>query len=100
MKIGIITLATGKYSKYIGPFLDSFYKYFFPDYERVFAFATDDADYSTTIIDMHYQYFKHEPWPLATLNKPKAINKCQWAVCDCDIVFWADSDLRCIDYVT
>lgn len=99
MKLGIITLATGEYHRFLNAYLFSFNKYFFPNYTRKFVYLTDNSNYISPIQSKSI-FFQHEKWPKATLNKPKAINLTKEYLSDCDIIFWADVDLNCIDFVT
>lgn len=98
MKLGIVTMATGKYYKFLDANLLSFYKYFFPKHERKFIYLTDKIDYLSPI-DAVSVHFPFEKWPMATLNKPKAINLTERYFHNYDIIFWVDVDLNCIDYV-
>jgi hypothetical protein len=99
MKIGFITMGTGDYCKYITENLVSFHKYFLPKYERKFLYITDDESY-TPPIDSEFIKFPFYKWPLATLYKPKAISLTYNKLKNCDIIYWIDVDLKCIDYIT
>ena len=98
MDIGIITLATGRYPELLPAYMDSFNKYFFTSHTRTFVYAADREVALPT--PCQYVYFPHAPWPMATLNKMKAINRCKPYVENCDIVFWTDVDLNAVADVT
>ena len=98
MKIGIVTMGTGRYADFLDFNLSSFHKYFFPQYERQFVRLTDkkyDPPVESIVLN-----FPHYDWPFPTLYKPKAILSTKPYMIDCDIIFWIDVDLLCIDNVT
>ena len=71
MKIGIVTMGTGRYADFLDFNLSSFHKYFFPQYERQFVCLTDkkyDPPVESIVLN-----FPHYDWPFPTLYKPKAI---------------------------
>lgn len=96
-KIGIVTMGTGKYVNFLTKMLTSFSNYFLPEYEKQFIVLTDDKSFSHPSITNNI-YFPFYEWPYSTLYKNKAINLTK-KYFDCDIVFWVDADLKCIDYV-
>ena len=97
-KIGIVTMGTGSYVNFLSSMLDSFAKYFLPQYEKQFIVLTDDKTLTHETISNNI-YFPFYEWPYSTLYKNKAINLTK-EYFDCDILFWVDADLKCIDYVT
>jgi hypothetical protein len=98
MKIGLITMGTGDYIKYLDNNIKTFHKYFFPTFDRKFLCLTDKKyDPPIEAEVLNFPFYK---WPLATLYKPKAILSTEQYMKDCDVLFWIDVDLVCINHVT
>lgn len=99
MKLGIITVATGKYVKYLDNCLKSFDEKFFPNYEKKFVIGDSDSGYKSPIKNCHIISVLDGPWPMPTLYKFKVINRCEILLSDCDIIFWIDVDLNVISTI-
>ena len=52
MKIGVLIIATGKYDRFVQPFLESVDKYFFKDQEGV-VYLFSDKDITSRLEEIH-----------------------------------------------
>lgn len=98
MKIGLLLISTGKYSRFVQPLLDSARRHFMKNH-NVTYFLFTDSDKFENQNDIVTIYKKHEPWPNPTLKRYETffLNKEKFE--NMDFVFYCDVDMLFVDEV-
>jgi hypothetical protein len=97
-KVGIVVVATGKYSKFLSPFIASFRKFFLPKHAKVFYVFTNswffEQDHSDVVVFSQHSL----GWPYNSLYRfHMALARIDQM--DADYLFMADADLRVISVI-
>lgn len=91
MKIGILIIATGKYTKFIPPLYKSIKKHFFKKEDvNLFVFTDGNIPENEKIIKI---YQEHLGWPHATLKRFEIFNKHKEILSKMDYLFYCDADM-------
>ena len=94
MKIGLLVIATGKYTQFIPPLFKSVQKHFMNGHEvNIFVF-TDGKIPENNIIKRVEQ--KHLGWPNATLKRYHVFDKNKDTLSKMDYLFYCDADMKFI----
>lgn len=98
MNIGILTIATGKYIKYVNPLWESVKKHFLKSHNVTMFVFTDSEDFTPENgqIKIHQ---KHIPWPGPTLFRYNIFNSNKNALKNMDYLFYCDADMLFVDDV-
>lgn len=108
MKIGLLLIATGKYDRFVKPFLESVDKHFFKDDQvNVYLFTDrsgnkEDSKVSlvpdNTRLAVYSIPIKHTPFPYATLLRYKHFDENKSCI-DADYLFYSDVDMMFVQDV-
>lgn len=94
MKIGLLIIATNKYSQFIQPLIDSADKYFLPGEEVTYFIFTDQS----IDIQTNRNYIKvdteHREWPWMTLGRYKIFSNSSDILKGMDYLYYCDADMR------
>lgn len=89
MNIGILTIATGNYSKLFPNFKKEIIEKFLPIFNKNIFLFTDDLDvHHNNLINI-----MHLPWPLCTLLRFHYINKHEKLFLNFDYLYYIDVDM-------
>lgn len=97
MKIGLVVIATGKYTQFIPPLYKSVKKHFMKNHEvKMFVF-TDGIIPENDIIKRVEQ--EHLGWPGATLKRYHIFDNNKEILSDMDYLFYCDADMKFVSDV-
>lgn len=99
MKIGILIIATNKYTKFIDPLVESINKYFLPEHEKQIFCFTNKMDEIFKEINITKIYQEHKEWPFITLGRYETFYKNKEYYDDVDVLYYLDADMLIHDYV-
>ena len=88
MKIGILLIATGKYSVFVEPLKASLDEFFLTGHDKTIYLFTDKPKEGEF-------YIPHEKWPGPTLHRYKHFVQYHQAI-DADYLFYMDVDMRVV----
>ena len=97
--IGLLIIATNKYTQFVSPLIESADKHFFKNHNVtyfVFTNKFDDIEGRNDIIKIDKT---HEQWPLITLGRYKTIHKSADILSKMDYLFYCDADMLFVDEV-
>ncbi len=94
MKVGLLIIATNKYSRFIQPLISSADNFFLPNQEvTYFIFTNQKIEVETTrqiqIIDT-----EHKEWPWMTLGRYKIFSNSHETLSTMDYLYYCDADMR------
>jgi hypothetical protein len=91
MKIGLLIIATGKYTQFIQPLYESVKKHFFKNEDvKIFVFTDGDVSENEDIIRVEQE---HLGWPNATLKRYEIFDKNKEILSKMDYLFYCDADM-------
>jgi len=96
-KIGLLTVATGKYIDFVLPLINSAKKFFCTKHEVCFFVFTDQK--SLSIKGVSFLPHIRLGWPYDTMMRVGAYNKHKKSYKDCDYLFACDADMLFVDFV-
>lgn len=98
MKIGILVIATNKYTQFVNPLVESINKYFLPDYKKTIFLFTNKMEeiYQENVIKIFQEHMK---WPLPTLKRYEIFYNNRKSFNGSDILYYLDADMLINDYV-
>ncbi len=92
MKIGLVVIATGKYTQFIPPLFKSVKKHFMKGHEvKIFVF-TDGKVPENDVVKRVEQ--EHLGWPGATLKRYHIFDKNKDVLSEMDYLFYCDADMK------
>jgi len=91
VKIGLLTIATGRYVELVGGLLESARRYFFPAGDVTSFLFTDAAAARAGAVCLSVE---HEPWPMVTLRRYHYFSRYAEALREMDYLFFVDVDMR------
>jgi len=92
MKIGLVVIATGKYTQFIPPLFKSVQKHFMKGHEvKIFVF-TDGKIPENDVVKRVEQ--EHLGWPGATLKRYHIFDKNKEILSKMDYLFYCDADMK------
>jgi hypothetical protein len=97
MRINLITLATGKYTYFLGQLVDSA-REFLPDLEEIYVLSDDPSVSQKQVTWLPWGHFA---WPLSTFMRFNAIDLHANSsnLFDADLVLYSDADMRFVGEV-
>jgi len=99
MKIGLIAIATGKYTHFIPELYEGFKNNFFVNDERTLFCITDNITDSAIPKEVVTLQTTHEPWPGPTLKRYHKILEHEDAFKGYDYIFMIDADMLIVNKV-
>jgi histo-blood group ABO system transferase len=99
LKIGILVIATNKYTVFVDPLVKSINKYFLPEYNKYVFLFTDKIyeNYEEKNIIKIYQ--EHMVWPEPTLRRYEIFIKNKQYFKDIDVLYYIDADMLIKNYI-
>lgn len=98
--IGILLIATNKYSQFVQPLIDSIEKYFLLNHDITIHLFTDKLFIANTIRCKFKQYsIPSYGFPQATLYRYKIFTEHAVFLSDSDYLFYLDVDMKVVDFV-
>lgn len=92
MKIGLLVIATNKYTQFIPPLYKSVKKYFMNGHDvKMFVFTNGEIPENDDIIRVEQE---HLGWPGATLHRYSIFDKNKEILSEMDYLFYCDADMR------
>ena len=99
MKVGLLIIATNKYTQFLQPLIESADKYFLPNQEvTYFVFTNKDIDINTNrnIVKIDVE---HKEWPWMTLGRYKIFSENSESLSNMDYLYYCDVDMKFVDVV-
>lgn len=90
-KIGLLVIATGKYTQFIPPLFKSMKKHFLKNHDvTMFVFSDGEMPKKEGMIHI---FQEHEGWPFATLKRYHVFCKHKEVLSEMDYLFYCDADM-------
>lgn len=97
MKIGLVVIATGKYTQFIPPLYKSVQKHFMKGHEvKIFVFTDGRVPENDNIIRIEQE---HLGWPGATLKRYHIFDNNKDVLSEMDCLYYCDADMRFVSDV-
>jgi histo-blood group ABO system transferase len=99
MKVGLLIIATNKYTQFLQPLIESADKYFLPNQEvTYFIFTNQDIniDSNRNIVKIDVE---HKEWPWMTLGRYKIFSNSKDELSKMDYLYYCDVDMKFVDIV-
>jgi histo-blood group ABO system transferase len=98
MKIGLLIIATNKYTQFLQPLIESSDKFFIPGDVTYFVFTNKDVELSSNrnIVKINVE---HREWPWMTLGRYKIFSENSDTLSKMDYLFYCDADMKFVDFV-
>lgn len=94
MQIGLLIIATEKYSTYVEPLLNSADKYFLEGHSVTYFIFTNKKIELTTDRNVVFIDVEHRDWPWMTLGRYEIFDSNSESFSDMDYLFYCDVDMR------
>jgi histo-blood group ABO system transferase len=101
MNVGLLVIATNKYTRFLQPLIKSADKFFLSNTDinvEYFVF-TDSEPVVNTDRKLHQIHIDHKPWPYPTLYRYKYFTENSTAFDNVDYLYYCDSDMLFVDHV-
>jgi histo-blood group ABO system transferase len=100
MKIGLLIIATEKYTKFIQPLIESADKHFLKGHEvTYFVFSNKDQIELDTERDVRLTRVEHMQWPYMTLFRYKFFTESNQKLSEMDYLYYCDADMLFVSEV-
>jgi histo-blood group ABO system transferase len=100
MKIGLLTIATNKYTDFVNRLYDSADKYFCAEHEVTYFLFTNKTDFvPQTKRNYKILHIDHEPWPMITLKRYHSFCCYEQELSEMKLVYYCDADMLFVDKV-
>lgn len=99
MKIGLLIIATNKYTQFLQPLIESADNFFLKDFEvTYFVFTNKEINISSSrnIVKIDVE---HKEWPWMTLGRYKIFSDSYEELSKMDYLFYSDVDMRFVNHV-
>jgi histo-blood group ABO system transferase len=99
MKIGLLIIATNKYTQFLQPLISSADLFFLKDHEvTYFVFTNQDVNIETNrnVVRINVE---HKEWPWMTLGRYKIFNDNSDKLSEMDYLFYSDVDMLFVDNI-
>ncbi len=98
MKIGLLIIATNKYTQFLQPLIEGADKFFLKDHEvNYFVFTNQEIniDSNRNIVKVHTE---HKEWPWMTLGRYRIFTDNRDILSEMDYLFYCDADMKFVGY--
>ena len=92
-------MATGRYTQFVGPLIESAERYFLPDHNRIYVVFTDHIDEVPKAENIIPVFQARLGWPHDTMMRCKVYIDHTDLYKDLDYMFACDADMRFVDIV-
>lgn len=100
MKIGLLTLATNKYTNFVNRLYASADKHFCCEQEVTYFLFTNKTDFvPETKRNCKVLHIEHEPWPMITLKRYHSFCRYEQELLQMDYVYYCDADMLFVNTV-
>lgn len=98
-KVGLLIIATNKYTQFLQPLIESADKYFLPEQEvTYFIFSNEDVNLNTKRNTIN-TFVEHKEWPWMTLGRYQIFSDNSDVLSNMDYLYYCDVDMRFVDFV-
>lgn len=99
MKIGLLIIATNKYTDFLGPLIKSADDFFLKNHDvTYFVFTNKDININSNR-NITNIYTQHKEWPWMTLGRYKIFTDNHDKLSDMDYLFYCDADMKFVGYI-
>jgi histo-blood group ABO system transferase len=98
MKIGLLTIATGKYIQFVNPLWESVKKHFMKNHEVTMFVFTDSKDFIPEPGQIKIAQ-QHIPWPGPTLYRYNIFKNSENLIKEMDYLYYSDADMLFVNDV-
>jgi hypothetical protein len=98
MKIGLLIIATNKYTQFLQPLIEGADNFFLKDHEvNYFVFTNQELNISSSrnIVKVHTE---HKEWPWMTLGRYRIFTDSRDILSEMDYLFYCDADMKFVGY--
>lgn len=100
MKIGLLTIATNKYTDFVNNLYSSADRYFCNNLEVVYFLFTNNKNFiPKTKRKFNIMPIEHEPWPMSTLKRYHFFNQYKNDLYQVDYLYYCDADMLFVSNV-
>ena len=99
MKVGLLVIATNKYTRFLQPLITSADEHFLKNHEvTYFVFTNKDVELfaERNVVKINVE---HKDWPWMTLGRYKIFNESRKELSKMDYLFYSDSDMKFVSEV-
>jgi len=99
MKIGLLIIATNKYTQFLQPLIESADNFFLRGFDiTYFVFTNQEINISSArnIVKINVE---HKEWPWMTLGRYKIFSNNSEKLSEMDYLFYCDADMRFVNHV-
>ena len=101
MKIGLLTIATNKYTDFVDKLYKSADEHFCNDHEVTNFLFTNKTDFvPQTKRNFKVLHIEHEPWPMITLKRYHSFCRYKQELLQMDYVYYCDADMLFVNKVS
>jgi hypothetical protein len=101
MKIGLLTIATNKYTDFVNNLYMSADKYFCNQFEVTYFLFTNNNDFSPqSKREVKIMPVQHEKWPMSTLKRYHFFNQYKNELYKVDYIYYCDADMLFVNTVS
>lgn len=98
--VGILLIATLKYSQFLKPLVDQIDKYFLPGSEKLLFIFTDNVQQELeSKSNLFFREIPSYKFPYATLYRYKIFSENKHLFSSCDYLFYMDVDMAIVNFV-
>jgi len=97
-KIGLLIIATNKYTDFLQPLIDSADIFFKPGNVTYYIFTNKDIDIKSNR-EVVKIMIEHQDWPWMTLGRYKIFSNNENILSNMDYLYYCDADMRFVDSV-
>lgn len=94
MKIGLLIIATNKYTIFLQQLINSADQFFCKNHEVTYFIFSDKQPILQTKRNIEYIYTQHKQWPFMTLNRYKIFNENKDNISKMNYLFYCDVDMK------
>ena len=94
MKVGLLIIATNKYTQFLTPLVKSADEHFLPNQEVTYFIFTNKEIVLETSRNYKVIYVEHKEWPWMTLGRYKIFSDNSEILSSMDYLYYCDADMR------
>ena len=100
MKIGLLIIATNKYTDFLEPLIESADSFFLKNHDvTYFVFTNKDIDIKTNR-KITRVLIEHKEWPWMTLGRYRIFTNNQDKLSEMDYLFYCDADMKFVGHIS
>jgi histo-blood group ABO system transferase len=99
MKIGLLIIATNKYTEFLNPLIESADYFFLKNHDVTYFVFTNQEPNINSTRKITKVYTQHKEWPWMTLGRYKIFTDNHDKLSEMDYLFYCDADMKFVGYV-